>query len=404
MTLHSRIPRLGASPIASGVQNGDPDPDKNFISRILEAISNIRSEAGQDITHNVDRLVSFLQKPQESGLSTGRKINREISEHPTRSALSLTDTGAVGRGLLEGDPIEFGAGAAGMALGPFASSGMIRRMLSSIKGKIGRGVENLLTSSSPTVRMGASLERAGGMTPARDIINTENIVREEAEIMDLIRADRAEQESLLSSIRKSDFNVSESVDDAFSRLRTGQQGLFEEEARIAKGLTKHEVDVMEGRIAQGFRGPEEVLGMQRNQRLAERMGGDIGELNAPVGIKAPEGSDIANINRRLTRGPSELFEGLEGLEDSGLAVFVKQEGPDARSVVSLTPNPKVPGGWKATIFDEAEGSSSLRNTVDFATREEALEALRGGRKFFEGFTEVPIGTSQSMERFLRRQR
>ena len=124
-------------------QNSQDGPDRNLALRIMDVIAGARESMGQDVQHNVDRLLSFFQDPHESVLSTGRKFRNsefvksilsEIEEHPTKTALSLTDTGAVARGLIEGDPLEFGAGAVGMALGPFASAGGIKAALKRMQG------------------------------------------------------------------------------------------------------------------------------------------------------------------------------------------------------------------------------------------------------------------------------
>ncbi len=119
------------TPINVNAANDGSDPDKSLISRILGAISGARSNIGADITHNVDRLVSFLQKPQESGLSAGRKVNQQITEDPgeaTKAAIELTDPGAALSGLIEGDPLMFGTGAAGMML-PGSQGPFFRRIL-----------------------------------------------------------------------------------------------------------------------------------------------------------------------------------------------------------------------------------------------------------------------------------
>jgi len=156
-------------------------------------------------------------------------------------------------------------------------------------------------------------------------------------------------------------------------------------------------------------GQDPIAAQAQNQRLAERMGGPLTEQKAPLGIEAPPGSESVEANVRVlarragsAREPSQLFQGIEGLDKQGLAVFAKPISKDIRQIVSLTPNPKQPGGWKATIWEEVKGKGqTLLNTSDFSSRAEALEAVSGGHRFFEDFTEIPIGSAESMEEFFR---
>lgn len=97
----------------------------------------------------------------------------------------------------------------------------------------------------------------------------------------------------------------------------------------------------------------------------------------------------------LVRG---LFSGLEELKGSGLRIFARSEGPGARTVASITPSTR--GGFKISIFEETaeQGSSNVPiNTIDFDTMDEAVEAIEGGRGFFKGLKEVPIGPENVME-------
>ena len=131
-------------------QHSAEGPDRNLILRILDTVSGVRESMGQDVQHNVDRFLSYLSEPGESALSTGRKFRNsdfiesvldQIEEEPIKTTLSLTDSGAIGRGLIEGDPLEFGSGAVGMALGPLASAGGIKAILK----KLGGGMESPLS-------------------------------------------------------------------------------------------------------------------------------------------------------------------------------------------------------------------------------------------------------------------
>ncbi len=138
-----------------------------------------------------------------------------------------------------------------------------------------------------------------------------------------------------------------------------------------------------------------------NRSLAQRTGS----------IAAPEGSEVlerqaARVAQRpqsILPQPSELFQGLEGLDAQGLRVFAKPGiNAGTREIVSLTPNPKQPGGWKATIFEEVEGQGhTMTNTVDFATHDEALAALNSSEGFFGAFSEIAIGSPESMEQIFR---
>jgi len=110
-------------------------------------------------------------------------------------------------------------------------------------------------------------------------------------------------------------------------------------------------------------------------------------------LGAPKG-----IGKALAPKVPGIFGGVSELGKRGLRVFARAEGSKARTIVSITPNPKKPGTWKATIFDDTrEQGQVLRSVVDFDTRKEALEAVGGGRKFFEGFKEIPIGKEAEME-------
>ena len=126
--------------------------------------------------------------------------------------------------------------------------------------------------------------------------------------------------------------------------------------------------------------------------LALAAGGLVGlPKSAVTGV----GKAALNI---FSKNPSGIFRGASELGEQGLKVFARSEGPGMRSVVSITPNPKPGGGWKVTTFDEVAGKgTSLGNVVEFETREAAIEAVSGGRAFFRGFKEVPLGSESKME-------
>lgn len=102
--------------------------------------------------------------------------------------------------------------------------------------------------------------------------------------------------------------------------------------------------------------------------------------------------------RTVGRAARGLFEGLEGLRKAGLRVFAKAEAPGIRRVVSITPNPKPGGAVKASIFEDVAGKGeNLLNVEEFANIDEAVEAVSGGRGFFKGFKEIPVGPRNVME-------
>ncbi len=263
----------------------NPDHDPNLFMRIMNALSGARESIGSDITHNIARAGTLFSDDGESALSAGRKlraatediraaIGTEISEHPTRTALELSDVGdikAIGRGLIEGDPLEFGLGAAGAAMGPFGSAGIFRRIIDSIKnaGKTAlRGADKVsaiadrtldnIVDKSPTINLLEALnEKFAGGTPPKVHKENFDIALEELEFMELIRIDKLRNQSLL------------------------------EQTRRAAGT------------------PD-----QRNRRIAETMGGPVTESNAPLGIPAPTDSEIAEINRSLLARTRNLLRRL----------------------------------------------------------------------------------------------
>lgn len=125
---------------------------------------------------------------------------------------------------------------------------------------------------------------------------------------------------------------------------------------------------------------------------------EFAEGNLGMGLLAMAGM-LPGVPSGSRRTPG-LFSNLEELQGTGFRMFARSEGPGTRTVASITPNPKRPGSVKVSLFDESAefGASELpTNTLDFDSVDEAVEALSGGRKSLEGFSEIPLGSERSME-------
>ncbi|MEE8607957.1 MAG: hypothetical protein V3S55_10140 [Nitrospiraceae bacterium] len=200
---------------------------------------------------------------------------------------------------------------------------------------------------------------------------------------------RPHREGILGLLDK----VSEFREQAGTRVREGVEATGRQ-ARTGVGLLDRAMRFVGENPLDFLPGTGEAMALQDARE-------SFGEGRPGMGLLSAVGA-LPGIPR-IPRG---LFGNLEELQGTGFRMFARSEEPGLRTVASITPDPKRPGSVKVSLFDESAefGASELpTNTLDFDSVDEAVEALSGGRKSLEGFSEINLARPEfSFDRAVER--